>query len=263
MKRLTILVEGFVEEEVVKPFLKLYWEETFGDVDVIRFDGAPDLKTRFVSISSKRLREGDFVLCLVDVFEEPFRVCKPNMTPEEQFDRVQAWIHEEVVRNIAPQLYERFAAFPVVMEIETWLLADADLWKEDERTSEPETIRHPVARLQRIFKAKNKRYDKKTDGISLFKKASVVRVFEDNCPHFKKLIEWIKNPVPLITTPEQLALDQSIQEEYQKKMALENDLRRQLERFQGDDATDLLNQYTFAKRDLEAFQRQHSKVLKR
>ena len=126
---LYIFCEGHTEEAVLKNFLRPYWSKRFLDCEVIRYDGAGDLKVNFAADATRELRtEPDAaVLCLVDLYEEPFGVYdKKRMSIEKGFDTVR----RQLQGRIDPELWPRFGAFPVVMEPETWLLADEQIQRK-------------------------------------------------------------------------------------------------------------------------------------
>ena len=191
---LYIFCEGHTELATLKHFLRPYWSQRFQDCEVRKYDGAPDLMMRFASDAQQEFRTGQniFVLCLLDLYKEPFGVYQKNtMTHAEGFEAVQ----KQLIGQIGIDFQHRFGGFPVVMELETWLLAD---WKIQQQEinrsySNPEEIEHPAEELKRW----RSDYNKRIHGNNLFQKASAVRVYDDNCPRFKLLIDW------LITEPEQ------------------------------------------------------------
>jgi len=258
MSRLFIFCEGFVEQENLKGFLRPYWQQRFDDVELRRYDGAPDLKNRFKKDAEMLLSDKDwYVLCLLDLFEEPFKICKPHMSHAEQFDLVQRYMFE----RIDSKYHSRFAAIPVVMEIETWILADPALQRSELRTeiANPEDIEHPYVKLKGLYGG---HYDKKIQGSMLFRQASAQRVFDDNCPHFRRLIEWLLNPTALVVPQEQKDHEQSIQLEYEQKAQHIQQLRNRLEHLtENDSVKELLNELIKDQQVLDAFQKQHSKVL--
>ena len=123
MTHLLILCEGETERRVIKAFLKPYWEQRFDSAEVIAYEGNGDLKRHFAKDTQDQLASdpGSSVLCLVDLYEEPFKVyALSKMSVEQGFQAVQSYMYGAVDHRFHP----RFGAFPVVMEIETWLLAD-------------------------------------------------------------------------------------------------------------------------------------------
>lgn len=199
---LLILCEGDLENAVIKQFLQIYWSQRFSHCEVVNYGGAGNLKTKFASDAFHELTADPqaSVLCLIDLYEEPFAVYdKAKMSPTEGFIALR----EVLLARMPAKFHPRFGAFPVVMEPETWLLADSTLQsgKIGKRYSEPENIDHPTAELERRLS----RYKKLIDGTNLFARASAKRVYEDNCPHFIKLVDWlITPPPPPQTYPEEL-----------------------------------------------------------
>ncbi|MDX1992416.1 MAG: DUF4276 family protein [bacterium] len=178
MGELFIICEGHTEANTLKAFLRPYWSKRFDDCQILRRDGNQDVITKLredVEIALNGYPE-NAVLCLIDLYEEPFGVYKREMTREEGFRKVK----ERLEALVAPQFHTRFGAFPVVMEVETWLLVDLDY-------SSPEEVERPAKELKKL----KPNYNKGIDGSRLFRSASAQRVYDDNCPHFKLMIDWL------------------------------------------------------------------------
>lgn len=184
-----MLCEGQTEAAILKPFLRPYWEKRFATVEVLHYNGNGELKAKFKKDAEQQLRtEADSsVLCLVDLYHEPFGIYHPDtMTVAEGFQQVQSFM----MSQIEARRQHRFGAFPVVMEIETWLLADRYVQRQLSRLiAEPETIPHPTAYLQALYQAESRYYNKVVDGRSLFGRAHATEVYDDNCPHFNLLVD--------------------------------------------------------------------------
>jgi hypothetical protein len=188
-KMLYIFCEGHTEESILRNFFYPYWSIRFSHCEIIRYSGAGDLKVRFAADAEQELRTNSeaSVLCLLDLYEEPFGVYdKARMTKEEGFEKVK----RQLEVRIRSEFHHRFGAFPVVMEVETWLLADPNIQAEiGETYSAPEQIAHPTQHLREW----RSNYKKRIDGKNLFQKVSVKRVYEDNCPHFRLIVDWLSN----------------------------------------------------------------------
>lgn len=186
---LYIFCEGHTEESVLRSALHSYWSIRFNDCDVIRFSGAGDLKARFSNEAMNIFytEPNASILCLVDLYQEPFGVYdQSKMSVNEGFNKLKA----KMYNSIDPRFHYRFGAFPVVMEIETWILADYQIQKKLGKYYQyPETIDHPSMELKKW----RVNYNKKVDGLTLFREISLKRVYEDSCPHFVLLIDWITN----------------------------------------------------------------------
>ncbi|MCI0710050.1 MAG: DUF4276 family protein [Chloroflexi bacterium] len=211
MTHLLILCEGEVEARVLKFFLRPYWQVWFRTLEVQRYDGNGELRAKFKADSEQQLTQEpeSSVLCLLDLYEEPFGLYQPpQMTVEEGFTLVQKQMYQQIKSRFHP----RFGAFPVVMEIETWLLADSVMQHHlDENIPSPERIEHPSGYLEKIYRSHNSQYGKISDGVSLFGKADAKRVFDDDCPHFEKLVDWLINP-PNIPDEKSATLTKSLAE---------------------------------------------------
>lgn len=201
MAHLLILCEGDTEAEVLKPFLRPFWEIRFDKADVLHYGGNGELKRNFKADTELYLtqRQDSSVLCLMDLFNEPFNIySSSSMSVAEGFEAVQRFMYAQ----ITPTLRHRFAAYPVVMEIETWLLADPMIQTYlGQDIPNPETIAHPCGFLEQLYRLRNHKYKKKSDGKKLFDRASATRVYEDTCPHFNQLADWLKNAPPAPAPP--------------------------------------------------------------
>jgi hypothetical protein len=241
MAHLLVLCEGDTEKRILEFFLKYYWQQRFQTIEILQYSGNGELKTNFKQDAETQMsQESDSaVLCLVDLYEEPFKLYQPSqMTVEEGFKLVQQFMYSQIKSNF----HLRFGAFPVVMEIETWLLADSTIQKHlGENLLEPEQIEHPSAYLKQIYGLRNKTYGKITDGVSLFGKAHVKRVYDDNCPHFQQLIEWLIHPPTIVDELSEkvkqslIEWEQERDEKYERFLKLEqvavtdDDLERAIE----------------------------------
>ncbi len=198
-RMLWILCEGATELAVLKTFLQPYWSVRFAQCEVIRFDGAGDLKNRFKQDAEQPLSDDPAcaVLCLLDLHEEPFGVYRRGqMTHAEGFSELQ----KQLRGRISPEFHPRFGAFPIVMELETWLLADPQIQEQVLKRVYhcPEDIEHPAEEFGRTYK-------KLIDGKRLFGQASAKRVYEDNCPYFKMMIDWLITEPAIVQSPQKQA----------------------------------------------------------
>jgi hypothetical protein len=193
---LLILCEGKTEGEVLEEFLKPFWSARFQSVEIQHYTGNGQLGARLKADAELQLRtEADsWVLCLVDLYKEPFRVYnRQRMSIEEGF----AAVRKELYLRVDAQYHARFGGFPVVMELETWLLADQHIQQRMGSTfTQPENILHPVRELEKWYESRRKAYKKLTSGQLLFREASAERVYADNCPHFNQMADWLRNPPP-------------------------------------------------------------------
>jgi hypothetical protein len=178
MGELFIICEGDTEQRILKAFLRPYWSRRFQECHVIKGDGSGDVKNKLATNVEIALRgePENAVLCLIDLYGEPFGVYKRGMSHEEGFRKVK----ERLEALVAPQFRTRFGAFPVVMEVETWLLVDLEY-------PNPEEIEHPAQEL----KQRKPNYNKGIDGSRLFAQTIAQRIYNDNCPHFNRMIDWL------------------------------------------------------------------------
>ena len=194
MATLHILVEGHTEERVIKQFLSDYWKERFEDCIVIYSGSGNGGLIKNYSSEAKMVFQDfkhDVVLVLIDLYEEPTGLYDSNeMTHDEGFQRLKERLESsmsEIYRN-------RFGGFPVVMEIETWLLADEEVCKRlgVRPFPAPESIEHPVSILKQV----DLQYEKGGEHCQkLFSIAKAKRIYESaTCPHFNQLIDWLITP---------------------------------------------------------------------
>jgi hypothetical protein len=199
---LHILCEGVLEKRVLERFLQPFWEKRFETCEVQNYSGNGELKQKFKGDAETQLstEPDSCVVCLVDLYQEPFGVYdKTIMNTSQGFDVVQKYMYGQIQERFHPQ----FGAFPVVMELETWLLADEVIQKHlaIPTVIQPELIPHPAAYLENIYRQKNNQYGKIISGSELFRKSDstgALRVYKDTCPHFNLLADWIINPTPVV-----------------------------------------------------------------
>jgi hypothetical protein len=196
--KLVIFCEGITEREVLKAFLKPYWLLVFRDAQIIHYEGNGELKRNFAQDVQTELESANtYALCLVDLWGEPFGVYKQGDDIGVRYQQLQAKLY-----SLVPEaMHSRFGAFPVVMELETWILAAPDVQKKFQSPiPNPETIEQPSAKLDELFGkhyGKNRSYSrsKTTEGRELFSKLVTAQVvYDDNCPHFQQIIHWLQNP---------------------------------------------------------------------
>jgi|GEM_PF-1200398 len=212
--RLVIICEGQLEKQVLKKFLAPYCTG-FDDVKVRLPDaqtgnaegGSGRFKQNFQKISEDILAiEPDtYVFCLLDLKGHPFDHL--NTPIKDSLDRYYEVLYKRIKQYmeslISAPYRDRFFAFPVVMEIETWMLADQEALQRFfssqtiKRPHTPETDDNPKETIVGYFnqhKAKRGqrwKYSEVTDGASIFKHMDAKRVYEDSCPHFKLLIDQL------------------------------------------------------------------------
>ncbi|MCK6578877.1 MAG: DUF4276 family protein [Anaerolineae bacterium] len=177
MSVLLILCEGETEKHVLKSFLQPYTSRRFTDVEILAYDGNGDLKTNFKADAERQLKTepSSSVICLVDLHEEPFGVVEPSMNTHDAFAAVQKFMRN----SIDARYRARFGAFPVVMEPETWLLADSTVMAFLKLPVQPapESIKRPAAWLEREIQGG---YKKGSRAQTVFRKCGATRVFDDN-----------------------------------------------------------------------------------
>lgn len=197
--RLVILCEGYTEEAILKDFLAPYCTR-FDEVKIINAKGSSNLIGGYKTLAETEIqaRSDVIVFCLIDVYKAPFTYPKTVHQSAEPFLEQYAYIKQYMEEKIAPEFQENFFAFPVMMDIETWLLADVeglnDYFKPRQAQrlsvySSPETVTHPAKEIEKIWhRFKNRSYDKVLQGTRLFRRVQAERVYDDNCPHFEAIV---------------------------------------------------------------------------
>jgi hypothetical protein len=222
---LLILCEGDTEQEVLTHFLRPFWEKRFDSANVLNYRGNGGLKNNFARDTHRELNKAPelSILCLVDLYEEPFGLFRGKMTRAEGFEAVRAYIYSLV----DSRFHHRFGAFPIVMEIETWLLADEKAMAKYGGQSDPnpEMVEHPAERLKKL----RPNYNNRINGKNLFGFASAKRVYDDNCAHFRLLADWLTTP-PKPSPP----LPNLAQEKLEAWEQERNNLQLRLEKLEQD-----------------------------
>jgi hypothetical protein len=216
--RLVIFCEGDTEEKVLKKGFG-FWDEYlmgFSPVKIINFRGSGNFKADFIYQAPLELDDPEtIVFGLIDLFHSPFKQYPPALENAVDPYKAEAYfIKRHFEDQITPELRDRCFVFPVVMEIETWLLADTEVMKVLGRTAHtsPEDVEKPVEFLKPLWKNRYQaEYTKPNSSVDLFKKASAGRVYADNCPHFNAIINKLlelqgqpaEKPVPSFEIPNQ------------------------------------------------------------
>ncbi len=196
MNELLILCEGDLEKKVLCQFLQPYWSQHFRDCIMVNYEGNGGFKGNVKSDAKRHLsyHKENYVLCLLDLYQAPYEIYdRTRMTHAEGFIALQ----NILLSYAAPHQQQRFGAFPVVMEIEPWLLADPNIQEKycgGTAFPLPETEVHPRSALQGIFKERRKRYRETIEGAQMFSDASAIRIYEDSAPHFRLIIDWLIAP---------------------------------------------------------------------
>lgn len=227
---LLVIFEGDLEAAILIPFLAPYIRPRFGE-RIIQHNTQSNqtLRKDFKRLSEEHLRadRDNHVLCLVDMLNEPFGVADHAKSVAENFRAVQS-----AMRNsLAPELQHRFGAFPVVMEPETWLLADPKVMEKIDPSlppvTEPEAVTHPANRLKELWNERHRGGFKKLQtGMILFRVASAQRIYDDNCPHFKELIDWLQNPPTTAPPSEASPISQKVVALNARFLALTEEIER-------------------------------------
>ncbi|MCU0496160.1 MAG: DUF4276 family protein [Anaerolineae bacterium] len=237
--RLVILVEGHVEYRVLKElqFLKPFTTE-FKKVEVLNLEGNGNLIKRFKQVIEDEIEnEPDiFVLILIDLLEAPFkpypkaieRAVNPNRA---RYSYIQKYMRDQIDLSVREKVY----VIPVVWEIETWLLADREALANDLKWKEcsypdPEAIEKPTDELNTQFKRlKGLAYHKIKDGVRLFGQADPRRIYDDNCPHFRELVDVLRKAQGIVADAVDLPKSKFDLSVYQKLAKLEDERQRLLD----------------------------------
>jgi hypothetical protein len=183
---LNILVEGDTEAAVVKHFLKPYWPKRFSGCVVINSEGSGNLKNNYVKNVKRILsKKENAVLLLIDIKNDPFGIQSKSRSTAEAYSRLRALMYA----SLALAENDRLGVFPVVVEIETWLLADPTFQKNTLKKTfaDPEDVSYPT----NVIKGQIKTYRKGASAKRFFDAANAVDVYHDNCPHFIRLVDWL------------------------------------------------------------------------
>jgi hypothetical protein len=183
---LYVFVEGQTEFEVVKHFLQPYWQQRFKKCAVLNFKGNGNLKVRYVAEIKRVLAQPDHAaLLLIDVKEDPFGLHMQSTSSTEAYHHLR----KRMYGGLGMTESDRIGIFPVVVEPETWLIADPTIQNEylPQAYDHPENETDPAAVIKKYITG----YRKGVGARKFFEKASAVQVYKDNCPHFVLLVDWI------------------------------------------------------------------------
>lgn len=221
--RLVFIVEGETEQNILKEFFAPYIAG-FSKVETINARGVGKLKQEFKTIAELELLNQDTVVfCLFDLYEAPFKLPHYISSNADPNLAIYKYIQKYMKDQISEEFRERFFSFPVMQEVETWLLADfvalqAYFGKSIKPYPSPESIVHPANEIkQMLWKFKKQdNYSKALEGKRLFSLASAERVYNDSCPHFEEIINQLlilQGKTPPKLAPPKIHIDLSIYEE--------------------------------------------------
>lgn len=255
MSFLRILCEGETEQAVLKEFLRPFWQERFQHVQVESYLGNGTFKTNFsVDVLDTLTQDMDAsVLCLIDLYKEPFNIYKPGqMSIKEGFTKVQ----EYMLSRIPKRYHVRVGVFPVVMELETWLLGDENIQSSLEiNIPQPETHTSAYQVIAQARRKQRKSYSKKIDGINFFRRASAKRVYDDNCPHFCIIADWLSTQPTVEQSLSDMQLTEKQQQWEDKQQALSERVAKLQAEFQRSSDEKIFYEGIVAEEELEAFLR--------
>lgn len=224
VESLTILVEGDTEQHVVKQFLLPFWSQRFTRCTVVNYRGSGNLVSRYVRDCEKLLAQAhQAVLILIDIKNDPYNIQQSTPSAVDAYQQLQQRLYAGLNRSESPRL----GIFPVVVEIETWLLADPEIQRTLGKTyTQPEIINNPEEILQNGLTG----YRKGLSARRYFEQADVQRVYADNCPHFILLADWLTGKEPTHPTNpfgEREQATHQLQQEYERLSAqIELNLKR-------------------------------------
>jgi hypothetical protein len=199
---LNVLVEGDTEAVVVKDFLSPYWQVRFKKCVVVNYEGSGNLKMKYGKETKRLLEQPDqAVMVLIDVKNDPFHVSTSAPSQIEAYRQVQTILY----RGVGMSESERLAVFPVVKEVETWLLADPTI--TGKTIAHPENEENPASLIRNYRKGQRAK--------PFFERASAQVVYADNCPHFVKMVDWLQGK-----TPAREELESTFTLEQQKRLEL-------------------------------------------
>jgi len=224
---LVILCEGFTEKKILKEFLRPYCP-SFEHIEIVMpsgVGGAARLKQEFKELAETALETDTeaIVFCLIDLLQAPFSFPKHIEDDVDPYQARYVYIQHYMQAQIKETLRQRFHAFPVFMELETWLLADVQALNHFFRTnsltswSSPENVLRPADELKTLMRRHGKgEYEKVLHGAQLFKLTNAKSVYDDNCPHFVELINNllevqglpVEKTTPLFQIPNQELYEQ-------------------------------------------------------
>lgn len=185
-RTLFILVEGETEFAIVKRFLQPYWEQRFKRCEVINYKGSGNLKAKYVERVRKILSQPDqAALVLIDIKNDPYDIQNKAVSLIDAYQRIRHIMYA----GLGLEEHDRLGIFPVVVEVETWLLADPTIQQEylKKEITHPEHEPNPELEIKRLAKY----YKKGLSAKKYFDKASALDVYNDNCPHFVYLANWL------------------------------------------------------------------------
>lgn len=208
--RLVIFCEGDTEATVLKKgfgFLDEYVQR-FSTVIIRNYRGSGNFKTSFVVDAKEELQNSPetFVFGLIDLLNSPINKFPPRVeNAADPYKAEAAFIKKYFEDQLDDESRTRCFVFPVVMEIETWLLADEEAMGilAESPHPVPEEVREPVQYMKSLWKkVRDSGYVKPNSSVELFKRAKATRIYADNCPHFNAIIDKLRELQGEATEPQ-------------------------------------------------------------
>jgi hypothetical protein len=199
--RLLILCEGETELCLLDEanFLNPYLQH-FGKPKVKKIRGRSLKAYAEAAEGHLRLYPDSFVFALLDLYEAPIEYPEKTIKSPNPTDEKFKFLQKAMLDEISPRFRDHYYPFPVVQEIETWILADIQAMRKYLHTEvdvihHPEEIGLPAAEKWNslMLRYLGKRYVKghRRENVKLFTSMDARRVYADHCPHFVLLIDQL------------------------------------------------------------------------
>lgn len=186
---LYMLVEGQTEKAIMEDFLRPYWEKRFNKCYISNLKGGGNVKASYPNQTKIALSKPDqAVLILIDLKNNPFGIITSASTNAEDYEQIRKIMYA----SLGMEESARLGIFPVVVEPETWLLADPTI--QNKYQLKPAVYAYPENQddADATVKQYIRYYNKGESAKKYFEQANAVDVYEDNCPHFCKLVDWLQ-----------------------------------------------------------------------
>ena len=196
--KFVMFVEGHTEKKSIAPFLKRWLDPRLNQpvgIQPVRFEGWPEMIKDMANKARRHLdgpkqRDIIAVVALLDLYG-------PTIYPAnlETVDDRYRWATEDIIKQVNRK---RFRMYFAVHEVEAWLLAQPNLFRQEISTKlpgsvqQPETVNFdtpPSKLLGKLYSQHLKKdYNKVVFGYELFRMLDPNVVYE-KCPYFAKMMD--------------------------------------------------------------------------
>jgi hypothetical protein len=195
--KLVIVCEDSSIEAALRSFFEPIWQVSRQIVVETTKGNGGFLKAMRAQAKRYQAEPQAFVLGLIDVrqaegvIQFPAKITESSNPTKAKYEHMLAHYESHLP-------YERCRVLPVVMELETWFIADHEGLNAyfgrpiAGPITAPEAKEQPTEIIKGYFSKQRKSYLKGVHSAAILKKISAQRVYDDHCPHFRPIVDQLR-----------------------------------------------------------------------